>query len=308
MESSGKPSQVPSPYPTQDGPGEDLTDGTSELPGNRQLLLPSEPCASAFGFEAELAGARDKPLMGHAHRVGRIPRGHMHYVGRRERTDAGQDPHHDTLAAPLVSLEVDRLSVGHPFDVGLEVLDVGPDFGGRRGYVDTGLDVSHVDNLPSLSMVGQSFRQKPTGMFKHLLHAPVWVFRSRLGFLFGNRFVMLEHVGRRTGQTRYTPLEVVERNADAFTICSGTGPDADWYRNIRTKPAVALWVGSKRHAVEQRLLTSSEAATAFARYEAAHPKAAERLMELMGASHDGTHEGRRRMVESIPMVELRIKR
>lgn len=151
-----------------------------------------------------------------------------------------------------------------------------------------------------------NFKQKPTGLFKHILHAPVWLFRARLGFLLGKRIVMLEHQGRRSGKLRQTPLEVVQHEGDSYIICSGTGPNADWYRNIRVSPALGLWVGSRRHQVEQRFLEDTEAATAFARYEAAHPKAADRLTALMGISHDGTHEGRVAMVAKIPMVELRL--
>jgi deazaflavin-dependent oxidoreductase (nitroreductase family) len=152
-----------------------------------------------------------------------------------------------------------------------------------------------------------NFKQKPTGLFRRILHSPVWVFRARLGFLFGRRIVMLEHVGRRSGKTRQTPLEVVHRDDDAFILCSGTGPDADWYRNLKSNPAQALWVGSHRHEVDQRFLVDSEAATTFAGYEQAHPKAAARLTDLMGVSHDGTHGGRMEMVAKIPMVELRLR-
>lgn len=152
-----------------------------------------------------------------------------------------------------------------------------------------------------------NFRQKPTGLFKSILHAPVWVFRARLGFLMGHRLVMLEHKGRRSGKLRQTPLEVVRRHNDSYILCSGTGPNADWYRNIKAAPAVALWVGSKRHPVDQRLLDDSEAATVFAGYEQAHPKAASRLTDLMGVSHDGTHESRKEMVAKIPMVEMRLR-
>ncbi len=151
------------------------------------------------------------------------------------------------------------------------------------------------------------FKQKPAGAFKRLLHAPVWLFRARLGFLFGKRIVMLEHIGRRSGRLRQTPLEVVKRDADAYILCSGTGPQADWYRNISNQPATALWVGTRRFLVDQRFLTPSEAATVFAGYERAHPKAAARLQQLMGVSHDGTHEGRVAMVTQIPMVEMRLR-
>ena len=152
-----------------------------------------------------------------------------------------------------------------------------------------------------------NFRQKPSGLFKHILHSPVWLFRARLGFVFGKRIVMLEHTGRRSGKLRRTPLEVVRRAGDSYILCSGTGPNADWYRNLKSKAAVALWVGSRRHSAEQRFLDDSEAATVFAAYETDHPKAAVRLMDLMGVGHDGTHEGRMAMVARIPMVELRLK-
>jgi deazaflavin-dependent oxidoreductase (nitroreductase family) len=151
-----------------------------------------------------------------------------------------------------------------------------------------------------------NFKQKPTGVFKRMLHAPVWLFRARLGFVFGNRIVMLEHLGRRSGKLRQTPLEVVRRHEDSYILCSGTGPKADWYRNIKSTPAVGLWVGSRRHNVDQRFLDDSEAATTFAAYEQAHPKAAVRLTGLMGVSHDGTHDSRTEMVAKIPMVEMRV--
>ncbi len=140
-----------------------------------------------------------------------------------------------------------------------------------------------------------------------ILHVPVGVFRARLGFVFRRRTVMLEHRGRRSGKLRRTPLEVVNGQGDSFIVSSGTGPDADGYRNIRTTPAVALCVGSRRFGVDQRFLEDTEAATVLAGYEAAHPKAAGRLVGLLGIDHDGTHEDRVRVVSRIPMVELRLR-
>jgi deazaflavin-dependent oxidoreductase (nitroreductase family) len=118
---------------------------------------------------------------------------------------------------------------------------------------------------------------------------------------------MLEHIGRRSGKLRQTPLEVVRREGDSIFLCSGTGPNADWYRNIKSQPAVGLWVGATRHEVEQRFLADSEAATVFAGYQEAHPKAAVRLMNMMGVSHNGTHESRAAMMAQIPVVELRLR-
>ncbi|MCP3996110.1 MAG: nitroreductase family deazaflavin-dependent oxidoreductase [bacterium] len=137
-------------------------------------------------------------------------------------------------------------------------------------------------------------------------NTPAWFFRARLGFLFGHRVVMLEHTGRRSDRLRQTPLAVIRRQDNSYTVCSETGPDADWYRNIKANPATRMWVGSHRYDVEQRFLDDSEAATALARCEADRPKTAARLTSRLGMPHDGTHQGRMKMVREIPMVELRL--
>ena len=41
-----------------------------------------------------------------------------------------------------------------------------------------------------------------------LVRMPVWLYRARLGFLFGNRLLMVEHIGRKSGRRRYVVLEV----------------------------------------------------------------------------------------------------
>lgn len=136
----------------------------------------------------------------------------------------------------------------------------------------------------------------------------VLLFRARLGFLFGRRSVVLEHKGRRTGRLRRTPLVAVGRSDDSFVLCSNSGPDADWYRNVRAGPPIALWVGWGRYAVTQRFLAVSESATVLARYESAHPQAASRIKAKLGLEHDGTHTGRLRVAAQIPMVEMRLNR
>jgi hypothetical protein len=42
------------------------------------------------------------------------------------------------------------------------------------------------------------------------VRAPVWLYRARLGFVFGSRLLMLEHTGRKTGIRRYVVLETVD--------------------------------------------------------------------------------------------------
>lgn len=149
-----------------------------------------------------------------------------------------------------------------------------------------------------------SFRQRPTGLFKVLLRAPAWLYRARLGFLCGERLMLITHIGRRSGRRYQTPVEVVAHDADAgmWVVCSGTGPTADWYQNLQVTPAIAMQVGSRRWVPTQQMLSAEDAAEMFHTYEQAHPATARWLLEAMGNSYNGTDAGRVAMMAAMPMV------
>ncbi|HEY7276423.1 MAG TPA: nitroreductase family deazaflavin-dependent oxidoreductase [Trebonia sp.] len=104
---------------------------------------------------------------------------------------------------------------------------------------------------------------------------PVVLYRARLGFLFGSRMLMLEHIGRKTGARRYAVLEVVDRpRPGTYVVVSGFGTRAQWFRNVRACPDVGVWVGPHGRApATARLLTSDEVRTALASYADKHPRA-----------------------------------
>lgn len=151
-----------------------------------------------------------------------------------------------------------------------------------------------------------NFKQKPSGLFKHFLHAPTWLYRWHLGFVMGKRFVMIEHRGRKSDILYRTVLEVAGRYPDTneWIVTSGTGSKADWYRNLEAGKLDSVWIGSQRHEASTRFLEAEKAATVFHDYEIAHPKAAVKLMSSMGVEHDGTDEGRIEMMRRIPMVSF----
>ncbi|GGN11590.1 nitroreductase [Actinoplanes campanulatus] len=141
-------------------------------------------------------------------------------------------------------------------------------------------------------------------MWKRLLRLPVHLYRARLGFIMGERILLLTHRGRVSGRVFQTPVEVVEHDqeTDEYIICSGTGPHADWYRNITEQPAEQVQVRNRRWRPHQRMLDGREAAQRFARYEKRHPRTARRLLTSMGKGYDGTENGRAAMMASMPMV------
>jgi deazaflavin-dependent oxidoreductase (nitroreductase family) len=152
------------------------------------------------------------------------------------------------------------------------------------------------------------FSHKPTGWLRRILRWPTYLYRARLGFLFGHRFIMIEHRGRRSGRHYRTVVEVAGRRSGEWICASGTGPGADWYSNLRANGLLAVWVGWRRCWATVRFLKAREAADWMADYEREHPRTASRLYRIMGVSYDGTFEGRIEMMVKVPMVAFRISR
>ncbi|MEO7373795.1 MAG: nitroreductase family deazaflavin-dependent oxidoreductase [Terrimesophilobacter sp.] len=116
-----------------------------------------------------------------------------------------------------------------------------------------------------------------------LVRAPIWLYRARLGFLFGERLLMLEHTGRKSGLLRLAVLEIVARPApDRYIVASAFGTRAQWFRNVRANPQVRLYLGSHRpRAAMARVLTSDQSSTALAEYAATHPRAWQMLRPVL---------------------------
>jgi len=109
---------------------------------------------------------------------------------------------------------------------------------------------------------------------RRLARAPIWLFRARLGLLFGGRLLMLEHVGRVSGRRRHVVLEVVARPAPRrYVVASGFGTASQWYRNVVADPHVRVFVGSRGPAPATATpLSAEQAADALSAYAAAHPR------------------------------------
>lgn len=138
-----------------------------------------------------------------------------------------------------------------------------------------------------------------------IVRAPVWLFRARLGFVFGSRLLMLEHTGRKTGARRYAVLEVVDQpGPGSYVVAAGFGDGAQWLRNVRASPAVRVSVGARRSAAATaRLLTGQQAAAAMAAYAGRHPRAWTRLRpvfeQTLGARIDS-------QATTLPLIALEL--
>jgi deazaflavin-dependent oxidoreductase (nitroreductase family) len=150
-------------------------------------------------------------------------------------------------------------------------------------------------------------RGRPRGLLRLLFRAPVWIYRARLGFLLGSRFLMIEHRGRVSGRLHRTVVEVVGRPSDdgEWFVVSGFGPRTDWYLNLAAGGLVAVWLGSRACRATARFVEAEEAANVMLAYETNHPRAAAFMAKELGLEHDGTQEGRIDLMRQFPMVGLR---
>ena len=125
----------------------------------------------------------------------------------------------------------------------------------------------------------------PSGVSRTLFRAPIYLYRLGLGWLFGKRILLLNHIGRVSGKQRQVILEVVEHDPtdESFVVACGWGPTAAWYRNILHTPQVSIQVGRHTIPVTALPLTEEDGAEIFARYAVQHRAAATYLLpRLMG--------------------------
>ena len=150
-----------------------------------------------------------------------------------------------------------------------------------------------------------SRQSKPRGLLWLMFKLPVYIYRLRLSWLLGHRFLLLTHKGRKTGKIRHTVLEVIryDQNTGECIVVAAYGENADWYRNIQANPAIELRIGRDRYAPTQRFLTHDEVYTEFSDYEHRHPFAARNLPKLLGFKYDG-ESGRQALAASFRMVSF----
>ncbi|WP_459549476.1 nitroreductase family deazaflavin-dependent oxidoreductase [Nocardia sp. X0981] len=132
--------------------------------------------------------------------------------------------------------------------------------------------------------------------------APIRIFRARAGFLFGGRLLLLEHIGRISGKSRYVALETVDRpDAETVVIASGFGETAQWYRNLLAEPNCRVSIGTRsRVPAVARPLDRAEAAAVLAGYRARHPKAYRKLGDII-------EKATGRTIETVPLIELSLR-
>jgi deazaflavin-dependent oxidoreductase (nitroreductase family) len=107
----------------------------------------------------------------------------------------------------------------------------------------------------------------------------------------GAPILVLHHVGRRSRQSRETPLLYLEDGEDMVIVASRGGSDAPpaWWLNLEAEPRATVEVGPWRREVTARTAT---------------PEERERLWPRVVAMYSDYETYRRRTDREIPLVIL----
>lgn len=150
----------------------------------------------------------------------------------------------------------------------------------------------------------------PSGLLRVLLRLPIALYRLRLGWLLGQRFVLLQHIGRKSGQVRETVVEVIghDRASDTYYIASGWGKRANWYQNLLAQPNITIQVGRRRLDVCAEMLPPKEGVQILLDYRQKHPLATRELSRVLTGANlakASPEELERIVQESLPILALR---
>ncbi len=130
-----------------------------------------------------------------------------------------------------------------------------------------------------------------------LMRLPIPLYRASLGWMFGNRLVMIEHVGRKTGERRFVVVEVMGFERNVVRVASGFGRSSQWYQNLRANGVAYISVGRYRRVrAHARLLGAEDSSARLAAYAREHPVAWRHLNAAMEVLQDGEPD--------IPVVEF----
>jgi deazaflavin-dependent oxidoreductase (nitroreductase family) len=136
---------------------------------------------------------------------------------------------------------------------------------------------------------------------------PLRAYRHGSGWLLGHTFLLLVHIGRKTGKPHETVAMTLkyDRATHEAVICSAWGPQADWIRNLRARPACAVQIGRDSFIPEHHFLTDNEALLVAADFRKRHPWRLRLLQLVLGWGNLRSDAALRRFVHDHPFVSLR---
>ena len=121
------------------------------------------------------------------------------------------------------------------------------------------------------------------------------------------RFLLLTHIGRKSGLKRQTVIEVVshDETTGAYYVAAAWRNKSDWYRNIQQNPTVSIQVGNRKFQACAEQVSKQEGEARLWDYARKHPIAFGELVTVMLGEHlPVDKETCRKVAESVPIISL----
>ncbi len=133
--------------------------------------------------------------------------------------------------------------------------------------------------------------KKAPSLLIPMFKLPLVLYRFRLGWVLGKRFMQITHVGRRSGKTYKSVLAVLkfdEKTNEIYAVSAWKG--SDWYYNIQASPALQVETGFIHYAPAQRMLSAEEITDAFMEYKKQHPIFSRMVCRIPDWKWDSSYE------------------
>jgi deazaflavin-dependent oxidoreductase (nitroreductase family) len=149
----------------------------------------------------------------------------------------------------------------------------------------------------------------PRGFKAKLWRAPIWFYRLGLGWMMGKRFLLLTHIGRKSGQPRQAVIEVVKIDSqnNIYYSVSGFGEKAHWFKNIMRTPDVNIQVGGRKMPARAERLSIEDGEAVLMEYSQEHPTALRELSKILNLPYDGSPESISNMAKALPVVAFHVQ-
>lgn len=150
-------------------------------------------------------------------------------------------------------------------------------------------------------------RRQPGRLALAVFRLPLPLYRAGWGWLLGHTFLLLVHVGRKTGQPHSIAAMVLKYDGASgeAVICSAWGPNADWIRNLRARPALRVQIGRRSFTPEHRFLSEEESFAVATDFRSRHPLRLRFISWVLGWGDLRSDAAVRELIRTRPFVALR---
>jgi deazaflavin-dependent oxidoreductase (nitroreductase family) len=150
-------------------------------------------------------------------------------------------------------------------------------------------------------------RRQPGRLALAIFRLPLVLHRRGWGRLLGDTFLVVVHVGRRSGRRHETAAMVLAHDpaTQEAIVCSVWGERTDWIRNLRARPAVEVHIGGTSFTPSQRFLSEEERVAVAQQFRRRHPWRLRLLAAVFGWGDLRSDDTVRELVRTRPFVGLR---